>query len=85
MLRSRAEVLRFLDWCAPLALENGAAACPGGEGTSAAYLATLQKWEQRVSSEIADYKKYEAPGAWKAHLAERKALVEKNLTTCSGD
>jgi hypothetical protein len=85
MLRSRAEVLQFLEWCAPLALENGAAACPGAEGTSAPYLASLQKWEQRVSAEIADYKKYETPGVWKAHLAERKTLVEHNLTTCSGD
>jgi hypothetical protein len=29
--RSRAEVLDFLDWCVPSALERGAA-CPGGEG-----------------------------------------------------
>jgi hypothetical protein len=85
LLRSRAEVLQFLDWCAPLALESGSATCSGGEGTSPAYVAALQKWEQRVSAEIADYKKYEVAGAWKGHLAERKALVDKNLTTCSGD
>jgi len=85
LLRSRADVLQFLDWCAPLALESASASCTGGEGTSAAYAAGLEKWEQRVTAEIDGYKKYEVPGAWKAHLKDRKELVEKNLTTCSGD
>jgi len=84
MLRSRNEVLGFLEWCVPAALERSGVACPGGEGTSSAYAAAVQSFETRVNTEIEGYRKYEVPGAWKKHLQERKALVSHRLTTCKG-
>jgi hypothetical protein len=81
-LRSRNEVLGFLGWCAPLALERSGVPCPGAEGTSPAYAAAVAQLEQRVTAEIDTYKKFEAPGAWTKHLQERKKVVQHDLTTC---
>jgi hypothetical protein len=83
LLRSRAEVLGFLGWCAPLAMEKSGVKCPGAEGESPAFAAALAKFEERVSAEIATYKKYEGPGVWQQHLKERKKVVSHDLTTCS--
>jgi hypothetical protein len=83
LLRSRAEVLGFLGWCAPMAIEAPGVRCPGAEGVHPAFATAIAELERRVSAEIDTYKKYEAPGAWKKHLEERKALVEHQLTTCS--
>jgi hypothetical protein len=82
-LRSRGEVLGFLGWCAPLALERSDVRCPGAEGTSQAYAAAVAKLEQQVTAEIDTYKKFEPPGAWTKHLQERKKVVEHDLTTCN--
>ena len=83
LLRSRDDVLGFLGWCAPMAMEKAGARCPGAEGVSVAFGQALAQLEQRVSAEIDTYKKFEAPGAWKKHLEERKALVNHQLSTCS--
>jgi hypothetical protein len=79
--RSRAEVLDFLDWCVPSALERGAA-CPGGEGASPAFAAAMREREWAVTSELDGYKRFEAPGVWKKHLEERKALVNATMKIC---
>jgi len=81
-LRSRERVLDFLDWCVPAALERGAV-CPGGEGKSPAFAAAVREHERKVRAELDGYKQYEAPGAWKKHLAERKALVNREMKTCA--
>jgi hypothetical protein len=83
LLRSRDDVLGFLDWCAPMAMEKASARYPGAEGVNAAFGQAIAQLEQRVSAEIDTYKKFEAPGVWKKHLAERKALVNHQLSTCS--
>ena len=83
-LRSRTEVLDFLDWCVPAALERGAA-CPGGEGSSPAFAAAVRDHERKVLAELATYKQYEAPGAWKKHLEERRALVNREMKICATD
>jgi len=80
-LRSRAQVLDFLDWCVPAALERGAA-CPGAEGASSAFAAAVREHERKVLRELEGYKQYEAPGVWKKHLQERKKLVEQQMTIC---
>jgi hypothetical protein len=82
-LRSRAEVLGFLGWCAPLAMEKSGVKCPGAEGANPTFAAAIAKLEERVSAEIATYKKFEPPGAWAQHLRERKAVVSHELKTCS--
>ena len=83
-LQSRADVLGFLDWCVPSALERGAP-CPGAEGVSPPFAAAVRDHERKVLAELATYKQWEAPGAWKKHLEERKALVNKQMKTCDGD
>jgi hypothetical protein len=83
-LRSRAEVLDFLDWCVPAALERGAP-CAGGEGASTAFAAAVRDHERKVAVELETYKQYEAPGVWKKHLRERKALVNREMKICTGD
>ena len=83
-LRSRSQVLDFLDWCVPAALERGAA-CPGGEGASPAFAAAVREHERKVLAELETFKQYEAPGVWKEHLRERKALVKREMKICSGD
>jgi hypothetical protein len=82
LLRSRTEVLDFLEWCAPEAIEKAGAKCPGAEGANPAFATAIADFERRVSTEIDGYKKYEAPGVWKKHLEERKALVSSELKTC---
>jgi hypothetical protein len=83
-LQSRADVLGFLEWCVPSALERGAP-CPGAEGASPAFAAAVRDHEHKVLAELATYKQWEAPGAWKKHLEERKALVNQQMKTCNGD
>jgi hypothetical protein len=83
-LRSRSQVLDFLDWCVPAALERGAA-CPGGEGQNPAFAAAVRDHERKVMAELETYKQYEAPGVWKKHLQDRKALVKREMKICAGD
>jgi hypothetical protein len=80
-LHSRAEVLDFLDWCVPAALERDAA-CTGGEGASAAFATAVRDHERKVLAELETYKQYEAPGVWKKHVQERKALVNRQMKIC---
>lgn len=81
-LRSRAEVLNFVDWCVPAALERGVA-CPGGDGKNPAFAKAVSDLELKINIEIDTYKQYEDPGVWKKHLEERKKLVNREMKTCS--
>jgi hypothetical protein len=81
-LRSRSEILRFLGWCAPLAIEKGLD-CVGAAGQNPALGTAIAAFEQRVSAEIDSYKKYEAKGVWQEHLRERKSLVSHEIKICS--
>jgi hypothetical protein len=85
MLRARRDVLGFLGWCVPSALERADVPCPGGEGVSAAFGQVLRDHERRVTAEIDSYRQYEAPGAWQKHLDERRSTVKDKLQTCAGD
>ncbi len=82
LLRSRADVLGFLGWCGPLAVEKAGVRCEGTEGANPAFASAIADLEKKVSSEIDGYRQYEPPGAWKKHLADRKAVVNKEMTTC---
>ena len=79
LLAAAREVLGFLGWCAPLALEQAGVKCPGAEGANPAFAAAIANSKSRVSAEIATYKKFEAPGAWTKHLQERKTIVNHEL------
>ena len=81
-LRSRAQVLDFLDWCVPAALERGAP-CSGAEGTSPAFATAVRDHEQKVLRELDGYKQYQAPGVWKKHQQERKDLVNRHMKICA--
>jgi hypothetical protein len=81
-LRSRAEILDFVDWCVPAALERGVA-CPGGEGKNPAFAKAVSDHELKVNNELDTYRQYEDPAVWKKHLEERKALVDREMKTCS--
>jgi hypothetical protein len=80
-LRSRADVLDFVDWCVPAALERGAP-CPGGEGVNPAFAQALREHELKVTNELDTYKQYEDPAVWKKHLEERKKVVSREMKTC---
>ncbi len=82
LLRSRQEVLNFLGWCAPLAVEKSGQRCEGVEGANPAFAKAIADLERKVSAEIDTYKKYESPSVWKQHLDERRSLVSHQLTTC---
>jgi hypothetical protein len=82
LLRSRSEVLNFVGWCAPLAVEKPGHRCQGAEGANSAFAKAILDLEKKVSAEIDTYKRYEAPGVWKKHLEERKNLVSHQLATC---
>ncbi len=81
-LRSRADVLDFVDWCVPAALERGAP-CPGGEGMSPAFARAVREHELKVTTELDTYKQYEDAAVWKKHIEERKKLVNREMKTCS--